>query len=232
MSAAPQRSAESVEEVKAEDAQVKAAVEAAHHEQQARSKSRTSAGIFEGIGAALNPLNWFKSAEAPKLTTAILKQYLPSILANLPHEWRGTTFKNSALLGRVGFCDALAALLVEKHATGATEVTEADLVAVGNAEDYFRVSSNISTLLELVLALDSDLPVDQIFTWASTTMSLVAICLTAQHPVELCVADGIALPFTDAQLATLKLIGCHVTQRVGGAHPGQLFVVLSLLFSP
>jgi hypothetical protein len=73
------------------------------------------------------------------LTSFAMKSLLPSILANLPYEWRGTTFANSALLGRAGFSANLTALLQAKLAAGVTTVTEAELTAAGNAEDYVRV---------------------------------------------------------------------------------------------
>jgi hypothetical protein len=54
----------------------------------------------------------------------------------------------------------------------------------GNAEDYFRVASNVSTMLELVLAEAKGWPVSQVFSFASVTMPIVAVVLTAPGPVS------------------------------------------------
>ncbi len=160
------------------------------------------------------------------LTPFVMKSFLPSILANLPYEWRGTTFANSALLGRAGFSANLTALLQAKLAAGVMSVTEAELTAAGNAEDYLRVSSNISTLLEMVLAIDVGLPVDQVFTFGSVTMPIVAVLMTAQLPVVLYYER--TAPFTQAQLDQLaQVLNFHVTMRQGEPVADAGAVVLS-----
>ena len=83
-----------------------------------------------------------------KAKVSFTKAHLAAILANLPDEWRGTTFKNSALLGRERFAQKILALIAKKG----TGITSSDLTNVGNAEDYLRVSSNVSSVLECFLA--------------------------------------------------------------------------------
>ena len=73
----------------------------------------------------------------PAIPSEAMQRCLPEILGSLPEDWRGTTFKNSDLLGRAGFSTKLAKLILQKAATGGKIVT-ADLVEVGNAEDYLR----------------------------------------------------------------------------------------------
>jgi hypothetical protein len=87
--------------------------------------------------------------------------------------------------------------LRKKKSGGAIE--EAELRALGNAEDYLRVSSNMSSLLELLLATDHGVEVAQVsrltakpttlsvsshlpkvFTFASATMPIIAVLLTAK----------------------------------------------------
>ncbi|RHZ21978.1 hypothetical protein DYB37_000563 [Aphanomyces astaci] len=166
------------------------------------------------------------------LTSAIAHTFLPSILANLPHEWRGTTFANSALLGREVFSASVEKLLLEKHAKRDNIVTEAELSALGNAEDYLRVSTNISVLLELVLGLEVSLPTRQVFTFGSTTIPIISVLLTSKLPVLLYVDEGVASPFTADQLATLALLGTNVTIVSGHPVADPSAVVLALQVSP
>jgi hypothetical protein len=92
------------------------------------------------------------SEEEKKLEFAELCKTLPDILANIPKEWDGTTFNNSDLLGRPKFSENFIAL-VKKSIKSGTKITEADLTALGNAQDYLRVSTNISTIVETAYAL-------------------------------------------------------------------------------
>ena len=108
------------------------------------------------------------------LTTHIVERYLPQILTAIPQEWRGTTFKNSDLLGREVFSKRLSSLILDKNTNGGTISTD-DLVAIGNAEDYFRVASNISTTLELILAELESHPIEQVFAFASATMPIISV---------------------------------------------------------
>ena len=50
----------------------------------------------------------------PAKKSGFTKAHLANILANIPDEWRGTTFKNSALLGREKFAKKLLALIAKK----------------------------------------------------------------------------------------------------------------------
>ncbi|KAG9406019.1 hypothetical protein AC1031_003940 [Aphanomyces cochlioides] len=166
------------------------------------------------------------------LTFATAQTLLPSILANIPKEWRGTTFNNSALLGREGFSANVEKLLLDKIAKKDTNVSEAELSALGNAEDYLRVSTNISVLLELYLGLDVGLPTRQVFTFCSATMPIVAVLLTAKQPVYLYVQEGLSSPFNAEQLDTLSLLGANVTIVSGNPIADANAVVVSYQASP
>ena len=72
------------------------------------------------------------------------------LLDAMPQEWKGTTFRNSNLLGREEFSKGLIALLDSRNAEN--PITTTDLDALGMAEDYLRVASNPSTTLETLLA--------------------------------------------------------------------------------
>jgi hypothetical protein len=77
----------------------------------------------------------------------------------------GTTFNNSekVYIGREAFSQNLTDLVLNKEASG-EPVTEGrhprifpsytvseELLALGNAEDYLRVASNLSTVVEILL---------------------------------------------------------------------------------
>ena len=138
------------------------------------------------------------------LSNEQMKQALPAILANIPQEWRGTTFKNSALLGREKFSTRLADLVVSKGA----DITTQDLVDLGNAEDYLRVSSNISSVLEVTLAAERGLDISQVFTFASAHMPIISVLLSSNIPVHIYVGHGNSSPFTEEQRDILKQINC------------------------
>eukprot|EP00090_Calanus_glacialis_P035096 TRINITY_DN59988_c0_g1_i1.p1 TRINITY_DN59988_c0_g1~~TRINITY_DN59988_c0_g1_i1.p1 ORF type:complete len:636 (+),score=178.98 TRINITY_DN59988_c0_g1_i1:380-2287(+) len=166
--------------------------------------------------------------QAPQkgLTTKILQQYLPQLLTALPSDWRGTTFNNSALLGRSGFSTKLIDMILRKANEGGV-IETADIVEVGNAEDYMRVATNISATLEVVLAQDANCHVDQVFTFASATMNIVAVALTSKGlPVHLYLGKETA-PFDDEQLATLALLGGNIKIFSGAPTPSKEAVVLA-----
>eukprot|EP01094_Clydonella_sp_ATCC50884_P030464 TRINITY_DN994_c1_g1_i1.p1 TRINITY_DN994_c1_g1~~TRINITY_DN994_c1_g1_i1.p1 ORF type:complete len:634 (-),score=226.79 TRINITY_DN994_c1_g1_i1:337-2178(-) len=155
-----------------------------------------------------------------------LNRYLPQILEQLPEDWRGTTFNNKNLLSRAGFAKNLHTLLSQKEATGGA-ISTPDLTAVGNAEDYLRVSSNISTTLEVALGLARGYDVSQVFTFSSRAMPFVAVGLTSSAPVHVYVGDA-ECPFTDEQTEKLKLIGCELVQHKGPPQAHADGVVLAL----
>jgi len=157
----------------------------------------------------------------PASTSHSLIGALPQILSALPKEWRGTTFKNSALLGRVKFAERLLSLVSEKGEKG-EQICTSDLEGLGNAEDYLRVATNISVVLEAALAAKHGLDVSRVFTFASSAMPIVAVVLSLQDhefdgPVKLYtgigtekLAAGVA-----ADLNTLELLGGKVEVHVG-----------------
>ncbi|KAJ3062474.1 hypothetical protein HDU99_005203, partial [Rhizoclosmatium hyalinum] len=145
-------------------------------------------------------------------TTNELRRVMPSILSQLPSEWRGTTFANKTLLGRSVFAEGVLSLVSSKVAKGNEEqVTSTELSGLGVAEDYFRVSSNVSVLLELALASDAALKVDDVLSFASVSMPVIAVLLTATLPVVLHVQQGTKAPFSAADVKTLALLGADLT---------------------
>jgi len=64
-------------------------------------------------------------------------------------------------------------------------------VNIGNAEDYFRVSNNISSFYETALALKHNTKVEQVFSFSSTTMPIFSVMMIAgSKPVHLYVGDA------------------------------------------
>ena len=162
------------------------------------------------------------------LTTHIVERYLPQILTAIPQEWRGTTFKNSDLLGREVFSTRLSSLILDKNKNGGTISTD-DLVAIGNAEDYFRVASNISTTLELILAELESHPINQVFAFASATMPIISVVLTSKgKSVHLYTGDlSSKSPFTPSQHDLLSLLGGNLVWHSGAptAHLNDIVLV-------
>ena len=153
-----------------------------------------------------------------------MRAALPKLLAAVPGEWRGTTFKNHNLLGRRQFAENMADLIKSNK----EEYTEEDMVAVGNAEDYLRVASNVSTTLELTLARVRDIDVDQVWSFASTRMPVLSVLLTAgDTPVTLYTGDAPAM-FTPAHADLLALLGVNLTQKTGPPQSGLDAIVLAL----
>jgi hypothetical protein len=157
------------------------------------------------------------------LTTTKIVPHLSKILQHIPAEWRGTTFNNSNLLGRSKFC----ANLMELVAKGSDAITHDSLYALGNAEDYLRVSTNISTLLELVLAQEMDLDVHSVFTFASHTMGVVAVAKSTGKKVHLFLGEQKPM-FTSDDLKILALVDCTIEFHSGEPTEPKTGVVLCL----
>ena len=158
-------------------------------------------------------------------------QLVPQILAAMPSDWRGTTFNNSNLLGRKVFSERLQALLVSKAEAKLGEpgaICADDLTNLGNAEDYMRVATNVSTVYENVLALGRGMAPEHVFSFASATMPVVAVVLTGA-PVHLYHGDAPA-PFTAGQIGELAKLGgdltCHHGSPAPSAHPGATVLAL------
>ena len=152
-----------------------------------------------------------------------MRAALPKLLEAVPGEWRGTTFKNHNLLGRRQFAENMAELINTDK-----EYTEEDMVAVGNAEDYLRVASNVSTTLELSLARVRGLEVDQVWSFASTRMPVLSVLLTAGNtPVTLYTGDTPAI-FTPPQADLLVMLGVNLTQETGQPQASPDSIVLAL----
>ena len=112
---------------------------------------------------------------------------------------------------------------------GAGAISADDLTALGNAEDYLRVASNICTVYENVLALSRGVPVKHVFSFASATMPVIAVVLTrGGGPVHLYHGDA-AAPFDAAGVARLATLGGDL-RCVAGAppatHPGGTVLAL------
>lgn len=140
---------------------------------------------------------------------------MQSLLDNLPEDWRGTTFKNSELLGREQFSDNLLGL-IDRQAP----ITTQELVALGNAEDYLRVATNISTTLECVLAKRKNPTwgVEHVWSFASTTMPFIAVGLISAGRTVHLFHGGRPAPLTPAQCNVLELLGAAI-QCHGGSPP-------------
>jgi cysteine synthase A len=140
-------------------------------------------------------------------TQVALKDALPAVLASIPADWRGTTYNNSNLLGRQAFSENLSKLI-----SSGQPITTESVYDLGISEDYFRVSSNMNTTLEMALSEKMNIPIEQIFTFGSNAMPILAVGLTASGTVDLyCGSEP--LPFTTENLELLKHLGVDLVQH-------------------
>ena len=165
-----------------------------------------------------------------------MSAFIGQLVANMPEEWKGTTFKNDdkTYHGREGFANNLYSLMRDKK----DKVTSEDLAAVGNAEDYLRVATNVSTTLEIALASpfkDLGIKSNQVFTIGSYKMGMLAVCL-GQNPakdaktVEFWFPDGFPAgqePFRKTlsgldELELLRNANCIFNQRSQAESKAQL----------
>lgn len=167
----------------------------------------------------------------------LFDEALPAILQNMPEEWLGTTFKNdSRYVGREKFSHNLFQLIQSKHSASdhAVPISSAELEAVGNAEDYLRVASNPSTLLEAALGLRHGYSINQVYSFASATMPLLAVLYSTpcDTPVHVYAPHD---PFTPSQLELLRRLNLHYVYA-GAAlptvRPSENIVLLSCTAPP
>jgi len=135
------------------------------------------------------------------------RELITQLLNVMPQEWKGTTFRNENLLGREQFAENLTHLIASKAPKDASPLTTAELEELGNAEDYLRVATNIATTLEVFLGRERGYSVDQVFTFSSVTMPVIAVVLTAgSTPVHLYVGAETS-PFTPDQVELFSRLG-------------------------
>lgn len=81
------------------------------------------------------------------------------------------------------------------------------------------MASNVSTTLEVALALQKGYPVEHVFTFSSENMPVLAVCLSsAQIPVHLFMG-GKPSPFSGEHLRVLDLLKCELRVHSKGAEP-------------
>lgn len=139
-----------------------------------------------------------------------MRARLPALLKHIPSEWRGTTFRNKVLHLREGFGERLDALL----ARGDDAITTEALRELGNAEDYLRVATNLSVVLERALALRRGVEPAAALTFASELMPIVAVLMThAGRTVHLYHGAGAAPPVSGDLARRLSLAGGLLEQH-------------------
>lgn len=161
-----------------------------------------------------------------------VKRWIPQLLAAMPTDWRGTTFRNSHLLGRVGFADNLKSLLYQKakNSSSELEITESELTDVGNAEDYLRVATNLSVTLELALAAKAGIESHFAFTFGSKTMQMIAVALVAKDlTVHIYHGTNEAAPFTQDEINMISLFGATIELHADApkTHPDGIVLAYS-----
>ncbi len=143
------------------------------------------------------------------MADALLTQ---QIVDNMPREWRGTTFRNSNLLGREKFSQGLIQLLDSRSAEN--PITTEDLDALGMAEDYLRVASNVSTTLETLIARRKGCICSQVISFGSLVMPIVAVAITTSKTVH-CYTGDAESPLSATAMDIIKMIGGSVEFHAG-----------------
>ncbi len=168
-------------------------------------------------GAAAHPLQW------QKMEGILIQQVLDA----MPMEWKGTTFRNSNLLGREVFSKGLNALLAERNAD--SPISSADLESLGMAEDYLRVASNVSTTLEAFIARRKNCATSNIITFGSAVMPIVAVALVCRGTAHCYYGDvDTSCPLSADALDVVRLLGGKVEFHAGPPQAHQDGVVLRL----
>eukprot|EP01127_Copromyxa_protea_P015592 TRINITY_DN4503_c0_g1_i2.p1 TRINITY_DN4503_c0_g1~~TRINITY_DN4503_c0_g1_i2.p1 ORF type:complete len:612 (-),score=185.65 TRINITY_DN4503_c0_g1_i2:53-1888(-) len=164
------------------------------------------------------------------LQSSTLRKVYPEILEVMPYDWRGTTFNNSekVYIGREAFAQNVTDLILKREAEG-TPITEEALLACGNAEDYLRVASNLSTLLELFLGVEKGFSISQTWTFASSTMPVVAVLLFSQAPVHFYVGNDNVDAWKEKLAVFQDHFKCTFTVYAGEAqaHAGEVVLTVA-----
>lgn len=137
----------------------------------------------------------------------------------------GTTFRNDPGFyhGRPAFASNVLALQSEPS------LTPAKVQAAGNAEDYFRVASNVSTCFELALARQVGATVEEVYTFSSRNFPY--ICVGVANPGRTVhvyhEAGGEPPASLVAGAGKLESLGCRLAFHEGAvrAHPGDIVIV-------
>ncbi len=153
---------------------------------------------------------------------------LVRLLANVPESWYGTTFPNDGrYVGRQRFMAEMHLLL------SGNKPIEAAHLAAWFPEDYVRLGSPLSTILELMQAVEKGLQPSHVFGFGSSTLPLIAVLLTSRTTH----VYGCRL-FSIAQESLLReCYGCNFTFNSGEPQIHSEDVVVQIIqkdskFSP
>lgn len=156
-------------------------------------------------------------------------QRLSEILDNVPASWFGTTYPNDKrYVGRQRFLDEMLMLLF-----GNQPIQKAHLDTLFS-DDYCRVGSPLSSLFELVRAVDKGYQPANVFSFASSTLPLIAVLLTSQTHTYVYDSNVYGKRiFTDEQEEMLrKSYGCNFTFCSGAPQAHGIGVVVQLTDAP
>jgi len=127
-----------------------------------------------------------------------IRSRLAVLLKNVPSSWLGTTYPNDGrYVGRQRFLDEMLPLL-----NGNDEIKEENL-AQFFPEDYVRLGSPLSTLLEMLRALEKGYSPSHVFCFASNALPVISVLLTATSTVYIYGAGEMK---DDARVAMLKQV--------------------------
>eukprot|EP00462_Mataza_sp_D1_P009943 CAMPEP_0175157560 /NCGR_PEP_ID=MMETSP0087-20121206/22280_1 /TAXON_ID=136419 /ORGANISM="Unknown Unknown, Strain D1" /LENGTH=639 /DNA_ID=CAMNT_0016445203 /DNA_START=15 /DNA_END=1931 /DNA_ORIENTATION=+ len=143
---------------------------------------------------------------------------LQELLNQVPGSWNGTTYPNDKrFVGRAEFTKEMIALLTSKQ-----PIEKAHLETLF-PEDYLRVGSPLSNLLELVFAVNKGYEPANVFSFASSTMPLIAVLLAANSNVHV---YGNAVVDKTQENLLRTFYGCNFEVHTGSpkAHGNEVVV--------
>lgn len=178
----------------------------------------------DALPASLIPKTRRPSRESVSLMSVPEEAFVPrrllrQLLAEMPTEWLGTTFRNTNLLGRRSFALGLRELLEAKAEDPDSTITRGELLDLGEAEDYLRVASNVSTTLEAIIAFERGIDPERVFSFASKTMPIIAVCLTAGSEMVHLFHGSDEPRLTQQQLKQLAQLGGRLSCHAGPPPP-------------
>ena len=150
-----------------------------------------------------------------------LRSQLRAILeVPMPGSWFGTTFDNSTVHGRAGFAQRLLSLCTSGHDAISTQ----QLLDLGSPEDYMRVATHVSTILEVALSVEKGLrDTSCCCSFASSRMPIVAVLFASSRAGRVHLYYGQARPpFTSAQERLLSSVSGASLVLHAGAPAAQV----------
>ena len=145
-----------------------------------------------------------------------MQKNLETILENAPEGWYGTTYPNdSRFVGPDRFKSRIQNML-----DGTSPIEKLDELY---PEDYVRLGSPFSNILELIHSKSANVPSENAFAFGSTTLPLISVLLVTKEEVEVRYESDKSSPMlTGRQKHMLsELYGCNYIEVFGSSEKSE-----------